>query len=297
MELRAERMNAGLYAVILFSVATVRGAFGQESPPCPMGEGWAFVPEFSDEFKGGKLDDAKWWDFNPSWHGRKPGYFSRENVAVRDGLLLLTARVQKPEEVTVENKVRGYDKFTTASVKSKKRIRYGYFEARCKSMKAAVCNAFWLYDPLDPPAKHRAGNFSEEIDIFEIFGKPVKPELERVYFTTVHRLATPYVESIAYGVAPPLPRTGAQQRLPFDFHADFHVYGFLWTPTAMTWFVDGKEVFTRENDYFTRPLHLMFDCEIMWGEPDPADLPATFEIDYLRVWKSPDGPIPMAKGF
>jgi hypothetical protein len=32
----------------------------------------------------------------------------------------------------------------------------------------------------------------------------------------------------------------------------------------------------------------MFDCEIMegWvGLPDPADLPDTFYIDYLRVWR------------
>jgi len=46
-------------------------------------------------------------------------------------------------------------------------------------MKASVCNAFWLYDPLNPPAKYREGSFSEEIDIFEIFGKPTKSEYDR----------------------------------------------------------------------------------------------------------------------
>ena len=272
----------------------------QPAPPvCPMGDGWVFDAEFSDEFNGQSLDGSKWWDFNPEWYGRKPAYFARENVAVQDGLLQLTARVQKPADVTVENKVRGYDKFTTAIVKSKKRIKYGYFEARCKSMKASVCNAFWLYDPLNPPAKHREGSFSEEIDIFEVFGKPTKKEYDRVYCTTVHRFYTPYVESIANFKQIPLPKKGAQQRVPFDFHADFHVYGFLWTPTDMKWFVDGKEVFARDNDYFSTALHIMFDCEIMqsWvGLPDPADLPSTFSIDYLRVWRSEDHPYPMAKG-
>ena len=273
---------------------------GQAEPVCPMGDGWVLEQVFSDEFNGQGLDGEKWWDFNPEWYGRKPGYFSRENVTVKDGKLCLTAKVQKPEEVTVENKVRGYDKFTTSTVKSKKRILYGYFEARCKSMKASICNAFWLYDPLNPPAKYKEGSFSEEIDIFEIFGKPAKKEYDRVYCTTVHRFYTPYVESIANAKQTSLPKKAMKQKLPFDFHADFHVYGFLWTPTEMKWFVDGKEVFARDNDYYSTPLYIMFDCEIMkdWvGLPDPADLPSTFEIDYLRVWNHKDQPFPPAKGF
>ncbi len=287
-----------LIAMAVLAVMNV--AVGAETPACPMGEGWEFSPEFSDEFNGSGLDGAKWWDFNPEWYGRKPGFFARENVAVKDGSLQLTARVQKPEEVTVENRIRGYDKFTTSIVKSKKRIAYGYFEARCKSMKAGVCNAFWLYDPLNPPAKYTEGSFSEEIDIFEVFGKPTKQEYDRVFCTTVHRFYTPYVESIANAKQTPLPKKSAKQKVPFDFWADFHVYGFLWTPTEMKWYVDGKEVFARDNDYFSTALYIMFDCEIMqgWvGLPDPADLPSTFEIDYLRVWRQKDLPYPMAKGF
>lgn len=274
----------------VFCVVAISGLCHAEVV-CPMGEGWILNQEFSDEFDGPVLDAEKWWDFNPEWYGRKPGYFLRENVAVKDGKLCLTAKALKPEEVTVENKVRGYDKFTTSTVKSKKRILYGYFEARCKSMNSGVCNAFWLYDPLNPPAKHRPGSFSEEIDIFEVFGKPTKKENDRVLFTTVHRNLTPYVESIAYGGHAPLTNKAKKQKMPFDFHTDFHVYAFLWTPTEMKWFVDGKEVFSRDNDYYTTALYIMFDCEIMkdWvGLPDPADLPSTFEIDYLRVWKHKD---------
>ena len=258
-------------------------------PVCPMGEAWVFDEEFSDEFNDSQLDSDKWWDFNPAWYGRKPAYFTRENVIVKKGNLQLTARVQKPEEVTVENSVRGYDKFTKATVKSKKRIKYGYFEARCKTMDALVCNAFWLYDPLDPPAKYREGSFSEEIDIFEIFGKPTEknPDLPRTLFTTVHRMNSPYVESIVNISKTEIHDKSKTLLMPYEFKADFHVYGFLWTPAEMKWFVDGKEVFARNNDYFTTALHIMFDCEIMegWvGLPDPADLPDTFYIDYLRVW-------------
>jgi beta-glucanase (GH16 family) len=137
-------------------------------------------------------------------------------------------------------------------------------------MRAGVCNAFWLYDPLNPPAKYREGSFSEEIDIFEIFGKPRKTEYDRVYCTTVHSFYTPYVESIANFKQTPLPKKAAKQKLPFDFWADYHVYGFLWTPTEMKWFVDGKEVFARDNDYYSTALYVMFDCEIMRDRGGPS---------------------------
>ncbi|MCX7818377.1 MAG: family 16 glycosylhydrolase [Kiritimatiellae bacterium] len=275
-----------LLAVLLFNTSP-NPVPAQTAPRCPLGDDWVFRPELSDEFDGDALDQRKWWDFNPSWHGRKPAFFSRENVAVRGGRLHLTARVQSPEEVTVENRVRGYDKFTTATVKSKRRVRYGYFEARCKAMRANVCNAFWLYDPLDPPAKYQEGSFSEEIDIFEVFGKPAKPDMARVLYMTLHRMATPYVESLVVRRTA-LTNHSARVQMPFEFWEDFHVYALLWTPRELRWYVDGREVFARGNDHFTTALHIMFDCEVMesWaGLPDPADLPATFEIDYLRVWQ------------
>jgi hypothetical protein len=53
-------------------------------------------------------------------------------------------------------------------------------------MKAGASNAFRLYDPLDAPEKYKEGSFSKEIDIFEIFGKPTKKEVDRQYFMTVH---------------------------------------------------------------------------------------------------------------
>jgi beta-glucanase (GH16 family) len=278
-----------LASAALLSAVRVAGANPSGGPPvCPLGRDWAFVPAFSDEFDGAQLDAGKWWDFNPAWHGRQPAHFARANVRVADGMLQLTARVPDPALVTVEDRVRGYARFTTALVKSKQRLCYGYFEARCRSMRANVCNAFWLYDPLDPPAKYREGEASEEIDIFEVFGNPPRPEHQRVFFATVHRYLTPYVESLVNAKKTVLPNPSVKVTMPFDFWADFHVYALRWTPQDLTWYVDGREVFTRPNDYFQRPLHVVFDAEVMekWtGLPDPADLPATFSIDYVRIWQ------------
>jgi beta-glucanase (GH16 family) len=257
-------------------------------PICPLGSEYVLVEKFSDEFNGKHLDTAKFWDFNPTFHGRKPAYFARENVKVRKGMLELEAREQKPSQVSVENQVRGYDKYTTATIKSKQRIRYGYFETRAKAMKASVSGAFWLYDPLDGPAKYSAGDFSEEIDIFEIFGKPAKKENDSIFFATVHRMETPYVEAIVKSKQPPMVNKSFKTKVAFDFTEDYHVYGLLWTPTEMIWYIDGKEIFKRGNDFFKRPLHLMLDCEIMqaWaGLPVAGDLPGSFSVDYVRVWQ------------
>jgi len=257
-------------------------------PYAKLSGSWVLDKSFSDEFNKSKLDETKWWDFNPAWHGRKPSHFSRSNVKVKKGVLRLTAKSLDSKKVSVQDISRGYDKFSTAIIKSKKRSYYGYYEARAKSMKAAVCNAFWLYDPLEESVKYREGEYSEEIDIFEIFGKANKKENKRTYYAAVHRYQTPYVESLVNKKKYKLENRYTRLDVPFDFYEDFHVYGLLWTANELVWFLDGKEVFRRKNDFFKRPLHVIFDAEIMqtWdGLPNIEDLPSTFEIDYVRVWR------------
>ena len=199
-----------------------------------------------------------------------------------------TKKTLDPKKVSIQDKSRGYDKFSTAIIKSKNRSYYGYYEARAKSMKAAVCNAFWLYDPLEESVKYREGEYSEEIDIFEVFGKANKKENQRAYYAAVHRYQTPYVESLVNKKKYKLENRYTRLEVPYDFYDDFHIYGLLWSADELVWFLDGEEVFRRKNDFFKRPLHIIFDAEIMetWdGLPNADDLPSTFEIDYVRVWR------------
>jgi len=248
---------------------------------------------FADDFSGAALDTSVWDDWVWSFPGRRAGFlFARDNVAVSDGCLNLTARLMREDEKTVENLRRGFDTYATAYVRRREKSFYGYYECRAKSMKACVCNAFWLYDPLSdqPEKKFRVGDFSDEIDIFEVFGKVgtiANSGCDRTYYTTVHRLRTPYLEGIVHGGVEKLPNKAKKTKVDFDFWADYHVYGFLWSKEKLVWYVDGKEVFSRENDVFHRPMHLTFDCEIMYdwtGEPDKEDLPAVYSIDYVRYW-------------
>ena len=93
---------------------------------------WVPIPELTDEFDGNRLDSKKWHDHNPQWTGRKPGFFSKSNVAVRDGKLHLTARAED-----LPNLPEGYHTFTTAAVKSKTLVKYGYFEIKCRPRSAS----------------------------------------------------------------------------------------------------------------------------------------------------------------
>lgn len=242
------------------------------------------APSFGDDFDSGKLDDAKWTDWVSSFQGRNSGFlFARDNVAVTNGNLVLTARLMREDERSVENLRRGFDTYAMAYVRSKEKFRYGYFECRAKTMNSKVCNAFWLYDPLSdqPEKKFRIGDYSEEIDIFEIFGSL------REWYGTVHCLKTPYLEGIVNGGVEKLPEKSKKLSLAFDPSADYHVYGFRWTPERLIWYIDGEEVFSRVNDRFHRPLHIVFDCEVMYswvGEPEKAQLPQTYSIDYIRYF-------------
>ena len=265
---------------------------------CPLSDAecqFVFDEKASDEFDGETLDRSKWDDWVESFQGRRRGFlFSRDNVDVANGELKLTARLLREDEKTFDNLARGFDTYATAIVKSKEKTFYGYYECRAKSMKAAVCNAFWLYDPLsdEPKKKYRPGDFSEEIDIFEIFGKEgsKKSDCARAFYNTVHRLGTPYLEGRVLGSVEKLPEKSSRKKVDFDFADGYHEYGFLWTEKEMKWYADGVEMFSRPNDHFHRPMHVTFDCEIMYGwvgEPDKADLPQTFSVQYFRYWRKP----------
>ena len=256
-------------------------------PSIELPESYRLNASFSDNFDGTALDVSKWYDFTPSWYGRAPGYFERGNVSVHDGLLHLVSREVTPQEAGAENAARGFDRYSTAFVRSRKRILYGFFELRFKAIDSSVSSAFWLNDPLDPPAKYRPGDFSEEIDIFEVFGRTHHDaDAEKTYFMTLHRFPTPYVETKVNYID-----EKHACNMPYDgsFCDDFHIGAFLWTPEKLVWYLDGKARWEQRNINYHRAMYLNIDSEIMeeWtGLPEKGEWPGEFVVDYLRVWQS-----------
>ena len=86
----------------------------------------------------------------------------------------------------------------------------------------------------------------------------------------------------------------------FEVEADWHVYGFSWTPAQMSWDIDGVTVFTvKASDYawsagatFQDTMNIRLNLQVGGSMPNyfnqPVDsstaFPADYQIDYVRVY-------------
>jgi hypothetical protein len=232
---------------------------------------WTKYEIMSDEFEGKDLDLNKWHPRNPGWLGRQPAYFYPGNVTVSDGKLHLAMRKQEVPEMPRD---KGYHTYTSAAVKSKMTVKYGYFEVKCKPMKSAGSSSFWFYD-VTPEVW-------TEIDVFEIGGGA--PGFEKKYNMNVHVFRTP-TEKKHFS-------TSEVWIAPKDLADDYHTYGLQWDKDKIQWYFDGVLVRWVENTYWHQPLTLNFDSETMpdwFGLPKDGDLPSTYSIEYVRAWKKDAG--------
>ena len=237
--------------------------------PMPDIEGdFEFIPELSDEFEGNEIDTLKWFRKNPTWLGRQPAFFSEGNVVQKSGMLNLTMRKEAtPEELKKE----GYHTYSSASVRSKYTVKYGFFEIKSRAMNSKGSSAFWFYDMT--PSTHT------EIDVFEICGTG---DREYDYYMNAHVFRTP-LENEHWD-----DYTGSPWRAPYRLADEFHVFALEWTPFVIRWYVDGDVKKTLKNTHWHQPLTMNFDSETFpdwFGLPDDNELPSTFSIEYVRSWR------------
>ena len=232
---------------------------------------WTKYEIMSDEFEAAVLDSNKWHPMNPGWLGRQPAYFYPGNVTVSDGKLHLAMKKQEVPEMPRD---KGYHTYTSAAVKSRTTVKYGYFEVRCRPMKSAGSSSFWFYDSTP--------ELWTEIDVFEIGGGA--PGFEKKYNMNVHVFRTPS-EKKHWSI-------GEVWIAPEDLADDYHTYGLQWDKDKIQWYYDGVLVRWVENTHWHQPLTLNFDSETMpewFGLPKDSDLPSTYGIEYLRAWKQVSG--------
>ena len=192
-----------------------------------------------------------------------------ENVEVADGSLRLWMRKNGPPP---EGPGQGYHTYTSAAVQANQRSLYGYYEVRAKPMDSAGSSSFWF-----------AGNSDEwrtEIDVFELGGRAAGHEHR--FNMNLHVFYRPGDQEHR--------NWGDSWEAPFRLADDFHTYGLAWTPERITYYVDGSAVRWVENAYWRQPIYMIFDSETMidWlGTPADEDLPSVYEVDYVRVWRTP----------
>ena len=257
-------------------------------------EGWVLNEEISDEFEGTEIDTAKWFVEGQNgdyyiWKGRAPSQYAPHNVVVENGNLILKTQWEPDYNFAKESYADGAHKdtygvhegkplpITTAAVVSKKRFLNGYMEIKSKAPKAAMTAAFW------------AIGFEQELDMYEQLAVP-KIAKEGSISSNTNRTAV-------HDWSPPSTRPtkafGYDENLPYTTSDDFHVYGVEWGEDYLKIFRDGKFVqeFTQDElgtDWvLNNPMEIWIDSEIFkWlGVPHKEELPATFEVEYMRVWQ------------
>jgi beta-glucanase (GH16 family) len=254
------------------SVVTAQAPVAKYSARFPLSDqsntgNWIVDHNFSDEFNGTVLDQTKWQPMISGWSGRQPALITPQNVTETGGTLNLQMVHQ---DVPAAYHVAGYKNYTTAAVESRKTVQYGYFEVRAKAMQSGASSAFWL--------SAQTPSDWNEIDIFEMGGKaPANPSQ---VFMTVHLFRE-------QGHSHVWKKAGVTQL--HDGATDaFHVYGLNWNASSIDMYVDGQQVRHICNTNWKMPLNMIFDAETVpdwWGLPLYSDLPATYQIDYVRAWK------------
>jgi beta-glucanase (GH16 family) len=234
---------------------------------------WVLDRQLSDDFNGTTLDPDRWHVNNAIGNeslGRRPALYRPENAYLGNGNLNIDFR----KTVLPEKYVRlGFKDYTSAMVRTNDRGLYGYYESRAKPMNSAGSSAFWL-------AWTGLVDNATEIDIFEIGGKTKDGKFDRLYNMNGHVWATPQSgEHLA---------NGSTWTSPWRLANTFHVYGFDWQPDTLRWYVDGVLVRESKNTHWHFPMQIVFDSEAFWnwfGVVDDADLPSTFRVDYIKVWR------------
>ncbi len=143
-------------------------------------------------------------------------------------------------------------------------------EIKCKAADISFTSSFW--------ATGRG-----ELDVFEFVGDSKENDKDGLYEFCVHNRALGGLDV-----------NGWSDNVELDWRvADgFHVYGCEWDEDGLKFYADGELVKDVDKSdvgkmwCLTSPMKLWVDSEAFrWeGFPEESDLPADYEIEYIRVW-------------
>ena len=74
----------------------------------------------------------------------------------------------------------------------------------------------------------------------------------------------------------------------WDPREDFHTYGCEWNAAQIKWYLDGKLVASRTNEFWHQALDVTLSVGVrapLNTQPSTNGFPAISQVDYVRVWK------------
>lgn len=238
---------------------------------------------WADEFDGDRLDYTKWYPelgANGWGNNELQNYTnSNENIQVSDGTLKIIARKVD------DGQQRG--DYTSARLLTHDSFTYGRMEIRAK-MPDLKGNGLWpaIWMLGDGIRNGESWPFCGEIDIMEYVSYAPNQ-----FYTTIHSEANNHKIGTQLG-------SGAIQLT--NIEEEFNIFGLIWEEDAITFYVNEASniVFrvnrpatpTDENWPFYKPHFFLLNMAVGgdWGGArglDDANFPATFEIDYVRVYE------------
>lgn len=226
---------------------------------------------FEDNFDGTSLNENIWnyelGDGCPAlcgWGNNEKQSYEKSNVRVENGHLIITAN-------------KNADVYTSGKINTKDNIEFQYGNVVVRA-KLATGKGLW-------PAVWMLGNDIDEvqwpacgeIDMLEYVGKE-----PNVIFTSLH---TP--DSHGNTV-------NTKKTTVLGIEDGFHIYSTNWTKDAITFSIDGNEVYqfnpttkNKETWPFDKPFYMLINLAIggNFGGPEVDDtiFPKEFIIDYIKV--------------
>lgn len=254
---------------------------------------------WQDEFNGTTLDTSKWnyeqgyyLNDDPNtwgWGNAELQHYtnSAQNVFVQDGKLNIRA-LNDPKSFPQDP--NRYAQYSSGKINTKNHftLKYGRVDFRAKLPTGnGIWPALWML-PQDSPYGTWAA--SGEIDVMEARGRLPGSTSGAVHFG---------------GTWPANQHISGEYHFPEgqNINNDYHVYSVVWEEDNIKWYVDGKFFFkvTNEQWYslaapnnpnapFDQPFYLIMNLALGGNfdggiSPNPSDIPATMQVDYVRVYK------------
>jgi hypothetical protein len=225
---------------------------------------WKIQEGAGDEFNSGSLDTTKWQI--GLWYDVSGDFaFKNENITVSNGNLHLIAKSEKFKD----------KEFTLGAVESKFELpsEPSLIRVRAELLDdtANVCSAIWLQSRPEV-----INNPNPEIDIIEYFQKN---EMHMNLFTWDKD------------------NTGNYQHVDFngnifdykkDISSSYHIYGLARINGQLRFYFDDRLVCIwncPNTSFFVMPRHLILSLEGHRHQPNISMLPASFDIDWVRIYK------------
>jgi len=270
--------------------------------------GWTL--HWNDEFNGTQLDRAKWTvdvghflgnNCNiPGWGNGEAQYYADDaaNVFVQNGNLNLVAFPQR-RYITCQGGGAWVD-YASGKVHTRDKFSWKYgridFRAKLPAVNGAW-PALWMMPQSDVYGGWAA---SGEIDVMEAMGRIPNRTSGAIHFGGAWAPQPNNPHRYIHG------ETLLENNGRID---EFNVYSLIWTQDSIKWYVNGLNFFKAgHNQWHTNAANAQgnpyapFDQEFYiimnlalggWFDPyarlDPADFPATKQIDYVRVYKPGGG--------